>query len=323
MAKQNDGNGVEKGRGAGAGDEFEELSSMMKNVPLIDSMMMNELMKSFGAQEKSGSRWFGGSREAEMAHHEAMELTFAANEQRDPERRDAMLRQALEINPLCVDAFLMLHDRGRPSHDERRALLENAVAMGELQIGGKKGRQAKSFKNLIGMFWGMIETRPYMRALGALAEELGRFGKTRESVAVDEWMLTLNPNDNQGVRYALLGKQLWLGDAGKARELWDRYADDGMAVWAWGEVLLLRLERKEEEADGALARARAASPGVEKYLVSGKRLPQRGPEFYSRGDESEAIIAAEELKPAWDKHKRERDWLKSTSAFNRRTRRVS
>ncbi|KPF42988.1 hypothetical protein IP87_21390 [beta proteobacterium AAP121] len=55
--------------------------------------------------------------------------------------------------------------------------------------------------------WGLLENRPYLRTLhGALLAAV-RLGRHKDAVAFAERMLTLNPTDNQGVRY-LLGSEL-------------------------------------------------------------------------------------------------------------------
>lgn len=55
-------------------------------------------------------------------------------------------------------------------------------------------------------FWGILETRPYMRALMGLAQTLVELGRVNEALAQFRELLRLNPNDNQGVRYPLLSE---------------------------------------------------------------------------------------------------------------------
>jgi len=54
-----------------------------------------------------------------------------------------------------------------------------------------------AFKKFAGHFWGLPETRPYMRARAALAEALQRAGRIEAAVAEMAGVLELNPNDNQ------------------------------------------------------------------------------------------------------------------------------
>lgn len=55
----------------------------------------------------------------------------------------------------------------------------------------------------VGHFWGLLETRPYLRTRLGLAHALWTAGRRAEAVQHLQDMLRLNPNDNQGVRYTL------------------------------------------------------------------------------------------------------------------------
>ncbi|KAJ3505760.1 hypothetical protein NMY22_g17468 [Coprinellus aureogranulatus] len=55
----------------------------------------------------------------------------------------------------------------------------------------------------VGHFWGILETRPYMRALSALGRMYFETGKYTKSTAIYIEMLRLNPGDNQSARTSL------------------------------------------------------------------------------------------------------------------------
>ena len=52
-------------------------------------------------------------------------------------------------------------------------------------------------------FWGDLDSRPFMRALHGQGLCLWRLGETAKARGIFAWMLALNPNDNQGVRFLL------------------------------------------------------------------------------------------------------------------------
>jgi len=95
-----------------------------------------------------------------------------------------------------------------------------------------------AFKDDVGLFWGLLETRPYMRACHECALALWRAGERNEALAHYRDMLRLNPNDNQGIRYLLMDALLELGHDAEAAALLELYKDDGSAAWAWSGVLL-------------------------------------------------------------------------------------
>jgi tetratricopeptide (TPR) repeat protein len=54
-----------------------------------------------------------------------------------------------------------------------------------------------------GGFWGILESRPYMRAMNGLGLTAWKNGRIDEAIGIFKRMLKLNPNDNQGVRYLM------------------------------------------------------------------------------------------------------------------------
>jgi len=117
---------------------------------------------------------------------------------------------------------------------------------------------------------------------------------------VYERMLELNPNDNQGVRHALLGMYLATKQAQAAGDLVSRYPgeEDHTAVFAWRRVIEHWLSAQTAEAESGLARARKVNPFVERYLAGMRKLPERLPASYHPGDDTEAQVAASELSVA-------------------------
>ncbi|MCL6531165.1 tetratricopeptide repeat protein [Meiothermus ruber] len=245
--------------------------------------------------------------EAEQATPEAayrsQELFYGAMQL---SREDAVIKRcikALRINPNNPDPMLLLARFVGGSPNEQIALHERIVLAGERDLGKKN---IEIFK---GHFWGFVETRPYMRALHTLARLYEKAGQLSKAVQIYEQMLKLNPNDNQGVRYALLGHYLALNKLGDARKLWNRYDQEHSAFWAWGKVLLEFLAGNLEAAQEALGVARKVNPHAESYLGGWKPLPKELPGFYSPGQDSEAIYCFVELGAAWVKNPHAQRWL--------------
>lgn len=133
---------------------------------------------------------------AENPRDIAQDLLFEAGEA-SGKKREQLIQQALDIHPLSSDAYLLLAEDERDI-DVRMELLEKAVVVGRQDLG------EEVFKEDKGHFWGIIETRPYMRAKATYGMELERLGFTQKAIKVYEELLELNPNDNQGIRYMLL-----------------------------------------------------------------------------------------------------------------------
>lgn len=224
------------------------------------------------------------------------------------ERRAARLcHTALGIYPDCVDALAMLAEikceRVNEYVDEMRKVIE----------AGRRDLGARCFKRDRGDFWGIIETRPYMRAMAQLGFALLGWGapeRVDEAIEIFEEMLDLNPNDNQGVRDWLAGCHLARKRYDDARMLFARYPDDWLAAPAWAKVLLAHVSESAEQAAKLLGEARKRNAHVEPYLTGRKRRPKGRPGAYSPGDETEAVYCADMLWEAWKAHPRSRKWLK-------------
>src|SRR6202011_1906364 len=116
--------------------------------------------------------------------------------------------------------------------NEALRLYEQGVDAGARALG------AQVFERAAGDFWGVLETRPYMRARLGLAHSLWIAGRREEAVQHLQDMLRLNPGDNQGVRYTLAGFLLFLDRDDDLEQLLRQYPDEWSAAWAYTRALL-------------------------------------------------------------------------------------
>jgi tetratricopeptide (TPR) repeat protein len=242
----------------------------------------------------------------------AQELMWDAMEviDDDEEKAARLCRKALEIYPNCTDALAMLTEIETETVHDYVNRMREAVAADRRDLGPRCFREDK------GHFWGLIETRPFMRALVDLAFALLDWGtpeSVEEAIEIFEEMLDLNPNDNQGVRDWLVGCYLARKRYGDAAALFDRYPEDWLAAPAWAKVLHAYVTLGEKHASRALAQARKRNPHVEQYLTGRKRRPRTRAGAYSPGDESEGVYCADMLWEAWKRHPKAKKWLKEAS----------
>lgn len=237
---------------------------------------------------------------------DAQNLVYDAWEAVNGSEAYELLARAVELDPTNVDAWLGLMDFEQLDDNERIDMLRKLVAMGEKNL-GKKG-----FKEGKGHFWGILETRPYMRARSQLALRLMGAGRLEESIVEHEGMLELNPNDNQGVRYGLMALYLALKRLDGVRQLLQHYDElNFSAVWAWGYVLERYLAGDPGGAAKALAQARKQNPYAQAYVLEHRKLPKRMPNSYSPGSREEAVIAWDILRHAWKHHPETQEWLRT------------
>jgi tetratricopeptide (TPR) repeat protein len=241
---------------------------------------------------KEIARQISGDRGVETPLDRAQDLMYEAFGERDPEVRVRLARRALEISPDCADAYVLLAENAQ-SRKEALEYFEKGVTAGERALG------PGAFEEHAGHFWGVLETRPYMRAREGLACELWTMGRGEEAVAHLQEMLRLNPNDNQGVRYTLMSFLLNLGRDEEASRLLEQY-DDAMASWAYSKALLaFRRLGDSPEARHLLRRARRQNRYVPEYLLGSEPVPIERPDHYGRGDRNEALCYVQGGLSAW------------------------
>jgi len=279
-----------------------ELHQALESQEFASEDDMHAFMAEFNARGGSPAPSAGKAR---TASEKAQELAYQAMESDNINTAVELAMKAVELDRRCVDALIILAHAGSDSQDELIENLAKTVLTGEEALG------EGFFEENAGHFWGILETRPYMRARQELAELLRDAGRTDEATKHYEAMLDLNPNDNQGIRYFLLAFYLTRGDLDGARRLFDQYDDEGSATFQWSRILERHISGDEAKAVTLLAEARKDNAFVEPYLTGKKRMPRSLPDYYSPGEESEAKHVAVSLRPAWKGHRASLAWLKS------------
>jgi hypothetical protein len=106
-----------------------------------------------------------------------------------------ILMKACRADLRCLDAHAHLGNlsfEGLPEEAIRH--YEVGVRIGELSLGA-------DFEGVLP--WGMIDNRPFLRCLHGYGLCLWRLKRFKESAAVFDRMLWMNPTDNQGVRLVI------------------------------------------------------------------------------------------------------------------------
>lgn len=234
----------------------------------------------------------------------AQDLIYDAWEEPSAKAAAALAKKALALSADCADAYNLLAERMAKSAEERIQLYRDAVAAGERVIG------PQAFKEDVGHFWGLLETRPYMRARAGLADALWLVGERRESVDHHADLLRLNPGDNQGIRYVLLPRLIELGSTEAAEDLYRTFEGDAMATWLYSRALLdFRKDGASTVARKSLDEAMEFNPYVPAYLLGRKKLPRLPPDYYGIGDQNEAVIYAEGSMDVWKATPGALEWL--------------
>src|SRR5207244_9694267 len=175
----------------------------------------------------------------------------------------------------CADAYVVLADESH-APEEARALYEKGVAAGERALG------PEVFAKETGHFWGIVATRPYMRARFGLARCLEALNRRDEAIEHYRELIRLNPGDNQGVRYSFLAALLLAGRNDDAATLLDQFGDEPTALWRYGRALtVFRREGDSRSARQRLREALRTNRHVPPYLTGDREWPGPEPARYA------------------------------------------
>ena len=232
----------------------------------------------------------------------AQELVYQALDATGP-RRVRLAREALARSPDCADAYVLLAEETDDPRQARR-LYEEGMEAGIRALG------PEPFAEDVGHFWGIVETRGYMRACQGLAEVLWVLDEREEAIAHAGEMLRLNPMDNQGIRYLLAEWLLAVGDDAALERLLKAYPDEGSATWAYTKALLtFRRHGSGAVATRALKAALRTNPHVPFYLFGLEEMPDELPDYVGMGDESEAVEYVADAITTWIDSEGALDWF--------------
>lgn len=235
----------------------------------------------------------------------AMDMLDQAYETEDPDDTVELLLGALEYDPANVDVHLEFLDQSFLEDQHLIPILQRLKKIAQKKLG------APLFKEGVGQFWLMHETRPYMRVCHALADEY--FLQDQYTKAIKEWedMLRLNPNDNQGARDPLLMCYLVKGLHKKAEALFDQYDEVGLSCcFSWGKVLHCFNQGDIDAAEESLKAARKQNKYMEGFIKGTRKYSGTEQSHYALGSLEEAEIHADTIIDTWDKFPDAIEWLK-------------
>ena len=220
-----------------------------------------------------------------------------------PAKGKKLIKQALELDPNNADAYNYLASVENDV-DKALTLYRQAEEAGERALGEEFMEENK------GHFWGLIETRPYMRAKSGVAGCLYAKNRVNATIEVYREMIELNPNDNQGVRYLLATILLSKKDLSDYESFVKKYEGEDSALWHYNNALYhFKKMGKSAKSDGELMKAYKFNPYVMEFMLGLKELPEEMPQFIGRGDENEAVAYIFDAIHTWGKTDGALNWM--------------
>ena len=145
-------------------------------------------------------------------------------------------------------------------------------------------------KDNIGHFYGIFETRPYIRGLYSKANYLIIEGKITQAKEVCKEILRLNENDNTGARYLLMAIYAYLEDEKEMLKLYDKYPEENLEMLFPLFALYYKLG-DNEKANKYLEIINRENSHFIKFFKGNIEVNEKVPEgYYSMGDSSEVLM---------------------------------
>lgn len=209
---------------------------------------------------------------------------------------------ALNLNPDCIEAYEFM-GTVQSRIDSALSYFEKGVNIGKRIFGGNYLEKHK------GHFWGLHETRPYMRCMYQYADCLYKSERKDSCIFVLEEMIELNPNDNQGVRDQLLLYLLEQNEFEKFGRYNRLFNEDGGAYTNFNNALYSFKNTGESDISYDLLKT-----AIEEYkyvlpmLISSK-LQTELPDSYGSGDKNEAKYYSLFAQRIWQQTPGALKWL--------------
>ncbi len=247
------------------------------------------------------------SSDEDPALQKAQQIMYDAWDERSPARRLALAKKALQTSLNCADAYVLLAEEEAQTPQQALKYYQAGVEAGRRAL----GEDFLADPENIGHFWGILETRPFMRAMEGLATVQWELGQPEKAEQQYRELLRLNPGDNQGIRYLLLNLLIDMGQNEQALALLNKYEEDWSADIAYSAALLTFKEKGDIlEAKQALEHAFEVNQHVPNYLTGRKRIPSERSNMITMGGEDEAANYASAYLNHWRKTPGAVDWLR-------------
>jgi len=220
--------------------------------------------------------------------------------------RIELANMALKISKHCADAYILLAQEKPHNLAAKLNLLEKAVAVGESAI------SVEDFRSYYGEFWGFLQARPYMRARASLADCLWELGRREQSLDHLVDILTLNHQDDLGLRFIVVSRAIALNRLELAEKILTAYQDTGFADWAFNLALVEFIGGGAgKQAAQALDTAGQTNEFVMEMLAGRVEVSNAKIDGYKLGSKQEAIFYVRDNMENWQSTPGAIDWIKT------------
>lgn len=259
---------------------YKALQEFLKDQGVQDLDEANEKLQEFIEKYNNGEIEYENT-----PLDEAYELLDKAGHAKSEKEAIRLAKQAYKKSSACFDAILFQADLAEPGI-KRMKLLEKG-----LDFEKKRLEEEKFFEeDNIGDFYGLFETRPYIRGLVAKVRYFLEAGKFRQAEGVCKEILRLNKNDNMGVRYLLMAIYAVLEEEDNMLELYKKYPEENLEMLFPLFALYYKLGN-DKKAKQYLEKVNKSNPYFAKAFDGTlEESDEYVPGYYRMGESSEVFM---------------------------------
>ena len=256
------------------------INEFLANTDAKNEDELNEQLQKFIKKYNAGEVYYTNT-----ILDDAYELLEKAENTKSKRQAIKYAKEAYEMCPDCFDALLFqVHLEDNPL--KRMKLLDEGLEFEKDRLIDEKYFD----KDNIGHFYGIFETRPYIRGLFAKADYLILDGKIKQAHDICKEILKLNENDNTGARYLLMAIYAYLEEENDMLELYKRYPEEDLEM-LFPLFILYYKQGNDKKAKEYLDRIDKANPHFINFfkgtMEENNDIPYR---YYAKGDSSEVIM---------------------------------
>ena len=256
------------------------LKEFLENTDAKNEEELNEALGKFIEQYNEGEIEYENT-----PLDDAFELLEEAENAKTIKEAKRLAKKAFATSNACFDAKLFLADL------EENSLKSNKILNEGIEFEKKRLEQEGYFdKENIGSFYGIFETRPYIRGLYTKAHNLSNQGKYKKAIDVCKEILRLNENDNTGARYLLMALYAVIEDEKDMLDLYKKYKQNSVEMLFPLFVLYYKKE-DDSKAKEYLDMINKANKHFIKFFKGTIKLEEDSmPGYYSIGNASEVVM---------------------------------
>ncbi len=216
---------------------------------------------------------------------DAYEILEEAQNARNEKEALRLAKKAYEKSSECFDAILFQCDL-EENGIKRMKLLDDGLEFEKNRLTKEKYFD----KENIGHFYGIFETRPYIRGLVIKIEYLLEEGKLRQAANICKEVLKLNENDNLCARYLLMAIYATLEEEKDMLDLYKKYPEEDLEMLFPLFAIYYKIGNDKKAKDYLNRIDKCNSNFVKFFKGTIKTSEKINPGYYSRGDSSEIFM---------------------------------